>query len=100
MKRINEDPKNPESETYKYEVNKERRHAMQEEYMADYKKDLKKLKDELKAHDEPDLKEGMLEERRKRIVEYLELNEGKKLPTIVEIEKWNVVEPGLTPEEG
>lgn len=100
MKRTPEDPKDPKAQVYKYNKTRENRKALQKEYDEEYKQALDDEKGRIKEYDAPDIKEAMLEERRKWIYDFYELNEGNDLPKKVTefYDKDKVMKP-LTPEE-
>jgi len=100
MKKVKENPKDPNSQVYKYNVTRENRKALQKEFDEEYKQSLDDMKDKIKEYEAPDMKEAMLEERRKWIYDFYELNEGNDLPKKVTefYDKDKVMKP-LTPEE-
>jgi len=100
MKKVKEDPKDPNSQVYKYNVTRENRKALQKEYDEEFKQSLEDMKDKIREYEAPDIKEAMLEERRKWIYDFYELNEGNDLPKKVTefYDKDKVMKP-LTPEE-
>ena len=77
-----------------------RERLCKKEYEEEYKSGLDEFKNKIREYEAPDIKEAMLEERRKWIYDYYELNEGNDLPKkVVEFyDKDKVMKP-LTPEE-
>jgi hypothetical protein len=100
MKRIGEDPKDPNSTKFKYEQNRDRRKDLQDKYEKDLEKAKEDLKDQIKKHEQNDIKETLLEERRQWIRDYIERFEKNQLPkSYKEFYKWKDVAKPLTPEE-
>lgn len=100
MKKVSEDPKDSNSQTFKYNATRDHRKALQKEFDEEYKQGLDEIKTSIREYQAPDIKEVMLEERRKWIYDFYELNEGNDLPKKVTefYEKDKVMKP-LTPEE-
>jgi len=100
MKKVSEDPKDPNSQTFKYNATRDHRKALQKEFDEEYKQGLDEIKNGIREYQAPDIKEVMLEERRKWIYDFYELNEGNDLPKKVTefYDKDKVMKP-LTPEE-
>lgn len=100
MKKIAEDPKDPNSQIYKYNQTRLRNTGLQAEYEEEYKQGLEMWKAKIRETEAPDIKETMLQERRKWITDFYELNEGNALPKkgAEFYEKDKVMKP-LTPEE-
>ena len=100
MKKNVEDPTDPRSVEYKYNKTKMRRKETQLEYEKDYAKSLAQQKESIKKNEGPEIRERMLEERRKWIMDVFETNEGNSLPAkITEFYKKDDVEKPLNEDE-